>query len=435
MKASFLPRRGEGRTVTAVLALVAVSALWSPSAFAQADPTPAPAIDWRTEVVHLSADSMALEANDLVFTTVGAPLGYGSDPGGPDYWTLEVDWTEHGVDQRLNIYFGSDGTDWWVDEVRTYDGYPQGEWIYYQAPMLRAALGETVLGDVRLEGVGTGRPESDLIVPGVLTIGGMTLAVSPRSLDRMYAAPPGGGIAVETDPFEPGQPLHCSGILQLDPAAAHQRTLDAGYRVSYRLMHPTKPAEVLLVPPEGTIESTALGSHGEIVVFVNDASLGAVPQATWPPDCANAPSPAPLGAMDPAPFTGTLDDIDWYGAPTVTFGDPMQRQEDVTLRMTWDASDPRITGDVTYAGTWHMFPRAYLTLDAATIVVTNDGGRWVGTGTGLQMDGEHAAPFTAVLTGEGDYSGLTTYVVLDWMGSTLQGAIFPGPMPEALSEG
>ena len=138
--------------------------------------------------------------------------------------------------------------------------------------------------------------------------------------------------------------------------------------------------------------------------------------------------------MDPAPSTGTLDDTDWYGAPTVTYGDPMQLQEDVTLRMTWDASDPRITGGVTYAGTWHMFPRAYLTLDAATIVVTNDGGRWVGTGTGLQMDGEHAAPFTAVLAGEGAYSGLTAYVVLDWMGSTLQGAIFPGPMPEAPSE-
>ena len=191
MKASFLPHRGESMTAIAVMASLAASALWSASALAQADPTSPPAIDWQTEVVHLRADSMALEANDLVFSTVGAPLGYGSDPGGPDYWTLEVDWTEHGVDQRLNIYFGSDGTDWWVDEVRTYDGYPEGEWIYYQAPMPRAPLGEPVLGDVRLEGMGTGRPQSDLKVPGVLTISGMTLAVSPRSLDRMYAHPPG----------------------------------------------------------------------------------------------------------------------------------------------------------------------------------------------------------------------------------------------------
>jgi len=99
--------------------------------------------------------------------------------------------------------------------------------------------------------------------------------------------------------------------------------------------------------------------------------------------------------------------------------------------MTWAATDPRISGDVEYAGNGSEFPRVYLGLDAATISVSNEDGRWTGTGTGLQMDGEHAAPFTAVLTGEGAYEGLTAYVVLDWMGYALQGAIFPGSMPVA----
>jgi hypothetical protein len=38
---------------------------------------------------------------------------------------------------------------------------------------------------------------------------------------------------------------------------------------------PTKPAEVLLEPPEGTIEGSALGSYGEVVIFVRDPSLSA----------------------------------------------------------------------------------------------------------------------------------------------------------------
>jgi hypothetical protein len=32
---------------------------------------------------------------------------------------------------------------------------------------------------------------------------------------------------------------------------------------------------VLLEPPEGTIEGSALGSYGEVVIFVRDPSLSA----------------------------------------------------------------------------------------------------------------------------------------------------------------
>jgi len=428
VKSASRPRR---RGWTLPLLVVTTLVLGGLPVLAQADPTPASAIDWQTDVVHLTADSLKIEANDLVFTTVGAPLGYGSDPGGPDSWTLEVEWMEHDVAQWLYFYFGSDGTDWWVDQVRTRDGYPEAEWIYYEAPMLRAPLGQAFHGDVRLEGMGTGRPETGIKVPGVLTITGMTLEVSPRSTQQMYAAPPDGGIAATVDPFEPGQPLHCSGILQLDPATAHQRLLAAGYRVSYRLIHPTKPAGILLEPPEGTIEEASLGGYGEIVISVDDPALGAMPQPTWPPDCANAPSPGPIGAMDAARFAGTIDGTDGYGAPEVTYGDPKWTEEGITMRMTWAATDPRISGDVEYAANGYEFPRAYLGVDAATIVVTNQDGRWIGAGTGLQSDGEHPAPFTAILTGEGAYDGLTAYVVLDWVGSAFQGAIFPGSMPVA----
>lgn len=258
---------------------------------------PGPGIDWRTEVVALAADTLTIETGGRAFTAVGVPLGYGSDPGGPESWTLEVEWTEGGVGQRLYLYFASDGQDWWVDEIRTYDGYPQGEWITYEGPFFRTPLGWPYESDrERIEGTGSGRPGTGVRIPGVLTFTGLRLAVSPTSLLELYAAPPGGGIAAEVDPFEPGQPLHCSGILQLTPALAHGRLLGAGYRVSYRLNHPTKPAEPLTVPPQGTIESTAVGSHGEVVVFVDDPAMGVTARPTFPPDCASTPSAGPSGS-------------------------------------------------------------------------------------------------------------------------------------------
>jgi hypothetical protein len=289
--------RGPARALsTAILAAVLIAL----PALAQAASPPAPAIHWVTDVVDLTADSLAIEANGLTFTTQGVPVAYGSDPGGPDYWTLEVEWTEHAVPQRLYLYFGSDGEEWWVDEIRTRDGYPQDEWIYYRGPFFRTPVGQVYTGDVRLEGIGTGRPDSDIKVPGVLSIQGLRLAVTPRSADQVYAAPPGGGIVATSDPFEPGGPLHCSGILALDPAVAHQRIIDAGDRVSYRKDDPTQGSVLLTVPPTGIIESTALGGYGEVVIFVIDAAAGAKPLATTPPECPNVPgSPATSATAAP----------------------------------------------------------------------------------------------------------------------------------------
>jgi hypothetical protein len=273
---------------TAVLAC----AILAPPVVAQAPSGAEPAVSWRTDVVDLAADSLSIEASDLTFTSEGARVGVDSDPGGPDYWTLEAEWNEQGREQRLHLYFGSDGTDWWVDEIRTRDGYDPAEWIYAYGPFFKTPLGEAYEGDVRIDLLGEGRPgdEGDR-VPGVLTIKGLRLEVAPRPLEQLFVAPPGGGVVATSDPFEPGGPLHCSDILLLDPRAAHERILEAGYRVSYRLSHPTKPAEVLLEPPEGMIEGSALGSYGEIVIFVRDPSLPVEPGPTMPPEC-QAPSPS-----------------------------------------------------------------------------------------------------------------------------------------------
>jgi hypothetical protein len=139
----------------------------------------APSIGWTTERVALTADDFRLEVNDLVFGPDVWPQSLNSNPG-IDRWTLEVVWFEHDVEQRLNMYFGSDGSDWWVEEIRTYDGQERGEWVYAYGPFFKTPLGEAFEGDVTVELLGEGRPDDpDDLVPAVLTFSGMRLAVSP----------------------------------------------------------------------------------------------------------------------------------------------------------------------------------------------------------------------------------------------------------------
>lgn len=140
----------------------------------------APSVGWTTDRVALFADDVRLEVNDLEFGDDVWPRSLDSDPGRSDYWTLEVVWLEHDVEQRLNMYFGSDGTDWWVDEIRTYDGHERGEWVYAYGPFFRTPLGEAFEGDVTVELLGEGRPDDpENLVPAVLSFDGLRLAVSP----------------------------------------------------------------------------------------------------------------------------------------------------------------------------------------------------------------------------------------------------------------
>ncbi len=138
------------------------------------------AIEWQTDFVDLRADGLAIVTNGLTFTTVGGSPGIDSDPGNAEYWTLEADWDEHDREQRLFLYFGSDGSDWWVDEIRAYDGYPTGEWVYAHGPFFSTPLGESFEGDVQVELTGEGRPDDEANkVPATLSIDGLQLAVSP----------------------------------------------------------------------------------------------------------------------------------------------------------------------------------------------------------------------------------------------------------------
>ena len=93
----------------------------SPATGAAESPPPGSAIVWDSGRVRLTAAAMRIHAGDEVFTGSVPPFSVHSD-GADVPTTLEVVWPEQGVEQRMNLYFDMNGTDWWVTELRTFDG-------------------------------------------------------------------------------------------------------------------------------------------------------------------------------------------------------------------------------------------------------------------------------------------------------------------------
>lgn len=109
-----------------------------------------PAVSFVTNQVSLTADNFVITANGMQFTARNVELMVHSDPGGDDYQTLEVEWTELGVEQRLYIYFASDGNDWWATEIRTRNGHADADWIEYLGSRFRTPVGSAFTGSVDL---------------------------------------------------------------------------------------------------------------------------------------------------------------------------------------------------------------------------------------------------------------------------------------------
>lgn len=101
---------------------------------------------WETDQVSLRADGVFIYANGQEFYADTAQVNVSSDPGSNDYTTLEMIWQENNLEMRIFIYFYADGTNWWTDEIRTYDGQtPYSDWIYYTSNrIIEAPLGEGV---------------------------------------------------------------------------------------------------------------------------------------------------------------------------------------------------------------------------------------------------------------------------------------------------
>ena len=88
-------------------------------------------ISWKTPYASLEADDFYIELNGKRFVGSGKVTQLSSSPPFKGRMTLERVWKENDVQMRFFVYFSSAGTNWKVDEIRTYSGESRGEWVFY----------------------------------------------------------------------------------------------------------------------------------------------------------------------------------------------------------------------------------------------------------------------------------------------------------------
>jgi hypothetical protein len=150
----------------------------------------------------------------------------------------------------------------------------------------------------------------------------------------------------------------------------------------------------------------------------------------------------------PAPVTIEVSDIDLV-SPGVMVADKAgstYQEHGGQMTMDWQASDPRLSGDVTCAAT-RLIQRDGSFVEAEAFAVENDGGRWVGEGISYSLQrpasdvvvGNGLLPEAArhddlvLLQGEGGYEGSSALVDIDWSQDPplITGTIFGGRLPSA----
>jgi hypothetical protein len=147
-------------TAAAIALVVGVAAIGSGSGVHVAgQPGTSVPVEFSTKQVNFAADALLIDADGQRFTSGGSTVDVHSDPGTPnEYTTLELTWTERGVEMRLFMYFKSDGRSWWSDEIRTYNGHTPGDWIEYHGVYFRSPLGHAYAGNIDIAPtVGSGR--------------------------------------------------------------------------------------------------------------------------------------------------------------------------------------------------------------------------------------------------------------------------------------
>jgi len=135
----------------------------------------------------------------------------------------------------------------------------------------------------------------------------------------------------------------------------------------------------------------------------------------------------------PASFVGwVLDESHVDSGTAEDLGSVLERR-DLAYSYDFDSSDPRMSGTGLWMGNGDRYRAEPLfELQTARWVITNDEGSWEGIGTGLRGTGG-GDNSTLVLEGTGAYDGMSAYLGIDWNlgGGTIQGAIFPGTIPDA----
>lgn len=286
------------------LAMVAALALATTGSAAQSPPASpgslesapdrAHSVTWDSGAARFEAGSYEIRVGDAVFTGDG-PADVHSDPGDPTYRTLEVTWYEQGVEQRMNLYFSADADDWWVTEIRTYEGMIDGDWIDYTVvgepsrEMLKTPRGQSFEGDVLL--MGSGRVPAELAIEGLR----LTAFMPGTGPGPLVGCEPATTTARELPggPLQVGQPLHGTGIESMEPSRAEALLRDLGFCFTFRYEYPTGPSvgygeRWCTAPPAGRITDVSYLDDGEIVVTVEDDEVRA--EREQPPQGWNCPA-------------------------------------------------------------------------------------------------------------------------------------------------
>jgi hypothetical protein len=154
--------------------------------------------------------------------------------------------------------------------------------------------------------------------------------------------------------------------------------------------------------------ATALGL-GTIVVVAALAvgSLGpGQPTGVVPGAVTESPSPS-ASPEYMVEVTGdfTREDVQSYGSTTEEDG--IYHTRGPWWKITWEASDPRLSGTGTYVSNWNEVVASGLSYGADNYILVNQDGRWAGTSLVFGSPGDDEL---LVLQGEGAYEGLTAYV-------------------------
>lgn len=112
---------------------------------------------FETPTVVMDATSIEVIAGDQRWMPP-TDVTVGGDPGLPnESTTLELTWHDGDDEQRIFIYFQSNGVDWWADEIRTYD---DGDWYspaatgeFFRSPLGTPFTGDLDLPNLRIEGL------------------------------------------------------------------------------------------------------------------------------------------------------------------------------------------------------------------------------------------------------------------------------------------
>lgn len=126
-------------------------------------------VAWVTNNVSLTASDFWIVADGQIYLANPNQVDVHSDPGTPTYTTLELVWSERSREMRYFIYFQADGTKWWSDEMRTYDGQPSPntDWLFYYGRFFQSPYGSAFHGDIDVSNTASDTIHGELHVHGI----------------------------------------------------------------------------------------------------------------------------------------------------------------------------------------------------------------------------------------------------------------------------